>query len=64
MNQHLLDYIKLLTKKDKKSLIGKALKTSEEVGELSKKILPFCNAGGTVHRFVTKKDVLEENRDK
>ena len=63
MNQHLLDYIKLLTKKDKKSLIGKALKTSEEVGELSKKILPFCNAGGTVHRFVTKKDVLEETVD-
>lgn len=60
MNKQVLDYIKLLTKKDKKTLIGKALKTSEEVGELSKAILPFSNAEGTLHRFVTKKDVLEE----
>lgn len=32
MNKQILDYIKLLTKKDKKSLIGKGLKTCEEVG--------------------------------
>lgn len=63
MNKQILDYVKLLTKKDKKSLIGKALKTSEEVGELSKTILPFSNAEGTLHRFVTKKDVLEEVTD-
>ncbi len=63
MNKQILDYVKLLTKKDKKSLIGKALKTSEEVGELSKKILPFSNSQGTLHRFVTKKDVLEESVD-
>lgn len=63
MNKEILDYVKLLTKKDKKSLIAKALKTSEEVGELSKKILPFANSQGTLHRFVNKQDVLEETCD-
>ncbi len=63
MNQQTLDYIKLLTKKDKKSLVEKGLKTSEEVGELSKRILPLSNAKGTLHKFVTKKNVLEETVD-
>lgn len=63
MNKQLLDYIKILTDKDKKSLSQKCLKTTEEVGELSKKILPFENARGTLHRFVDKKEILEETID-
>lgn len=63
MNKNLLDYIKFLSKKDKKTLSQKALKTSEEVGELAKKVLPFDNASGTLHKFTDKKNILEEVAD-
>jgi hypothetical protein len=63
MNQQILDYIKLLTSKDKKSLIEKVVKASEEVGELSKVTLPYNNSHGTLHRFVTKHALLEEVAD-
>lgn len=55
-----LEQIKDLTKKDKKTLSQKALKVSEEVGELSKVILPFDNAHSTTHRFIAKENILEE----
>lgn len=60
MNQDLLNYIKLLSTKDKKTLSQKALKTSEEVGELAKAVLSFDNAYATTHRFVNKNKILEE----
>ena len=44
MNKELLKLIKELSLKDKKSLSQKALKTSEETGELARVILPFDNA--------------------
>jgi NTP pyrophosphatase (non-canonical NTP hydrolase) len=55
-----VDYIKTLTKQDKKNLSQKALKVSEEVGELARTILPFESAHGTTHRFVDKEAILEE----
>ena len=63
MEKELLKYIKTLTDQDTKTLIGKALKTSEETGELAKKVLPYENAAGTLHRFVEKESILEECAD-
>lgn len=63
MNNNLFDLITTLTKGDKKSLSQKALKTTEEVGELAKVILPFENAFATTHRFVDKSRILEEIAD-
>lgn len=63
MNKDLLKYIKELSLKDKKSLTQKALKASEEVGELAKAVLPFENAYATNHRFIEKKKILEESVD-
>lgn len=63
MNKDLLDLIKKLSDNDDKSLIGKSLKTSEEVGELAKAVLPFENASGTLHRFSDKNSILEECAD-
>ncbi len=63
MNSQILEYIKILTAKDKKTLVEKVVKASEEVGELSKVTLPYNNAHGTLHRFVTKQALLEEVAD-
>lgn len=63
MNKELLDYIQSLSKRDIKSLSGKALKGAEEVGELAKFISPYENAFGTNHRFVTRQSILEETAD-
>ena len=60
MNKNILDYIRSLSMKDKKTLSQKALKTCEEVGELAKSILPFDSAHGTNHRFVDRNKILEE----
>lgn len=60
MDKKILDFIKLLSKNDKKTLSQKTLKASEEVGELARVVLPFENAEGTLHRFVDKKKILEE----
>lgn len=53
----------MLSEKDKKNLSQKALKVSEEGGELAKVILPYDNADGTTHRFVEKTRILEESVD-
>jgi len=63
MNKTTLDYIRLLSKSDEKSLTQKTLKTCEEVGELAKVVLPFENAYATTHRFIDKKRILEELAD-
>lgn len=55
--------IEELTSIDRKTLTEKALKTTEEVGELARATLPFMGAHGTNHRFTDKRDVLEESAD-
>lgn len=63
MEEKLLDYIKELSLRDKKTLTEKALKVTEEVGELARVILPFDNVPGTKHRFIEKGKILEEVSD-
>ncbi len=63
MDQKLLEFVQYLSKRDKKTLSQKALKTSEEVGELSKSVLSFDNAYATTHRFIPKNKILEEVAD-
>ena len=63
MNKELQEYIKNLSLKDKKTLSQKALKVSEETGELARVVLPYDNADGTTHRFIEKERVLEESVD-
>ena len=63
MNKDILDYVKVLTSRDTKSLTAKGLKASEETGELAKAILPYENASGSRHRFSTKEKILEEAVD-
>lgn len=60
MNKATLDLIEQLTKLDTKSLSQKALKLSEECGEVSKSVLPYESAHGTLHRFVHKDKIAEE----
>lgn len=54
------EFIKNLSLKDKKTLSQKTLKLVEEIGELSRIILPFDSAHGTNHRFIDKESILEE----
>ena len=63
MRQDLLNYVRTLSHLDRKSLSQKVLKLMEEAGELAKAALPFENAGGTTHRFVTGEKILEESVD-
>lgn len=63
MNPELLSFIKALSNQDPKTLSQKGLKTTEEVGELAKSILPYDGAAGTRHRFVTKPQILENVAD-
>lgn len=59
----LAEYIKELSVKDTKNLTEKILKTTEEVGELAKKGLPYSGAYGTRHRFSDQVGILEETAD-
>jgi NTP pyrophosphatase (non-canonical NTP hydrolase) len=63
MNNNIIKMIEELTSLDRKTLTEKALKTAEEVGELARAALPFMGAHGTNHRFMDKRDVLEESAD-
>lgn len=63
MTPDVLQYISDLSATDKKSLSQKALKASEELGELSRVILPYDNAASTTHRFVERTAILEETVD-
>ena len=58
---NLLEHVRHLSKNDKKSLTEKTLKATEELGELSKKVLPYDNAFATTHRFVTSEEILGES---
>ena len=60
MNTQNLEYIKMLSLNDKKTLTQKTLKLVEEVGELSKVVLPYEGAYATNHRVVNKQKLLEE----
>jgi NTP pyrophosphatase (non-canonical NTP hydrolase) len=60
MSKYISDFIKDLSIKDKKTLSQKTLKLVEEVGELSRVILPFDSAPGTNHRFSDREKILEE----
>lgn len=63
LNNDLLSYVRVLSKRDTKTLSQKALKTCEEVGELARVILPYDNAFATTYRFVEKNAILEEVAD-
>jgi len=60
MNKELLNYIRTLSMRDKKTLTQKALKATEEVGELARAVLPYEGAYATNHRFTQPEDILEE----
>lgn len=60
MDKNIINAIKTLSKKDKKTLSQKALKVCEESGELAKAILPYDSAHCTSHRFTDKSKILEE----
>lgn len=60
MKQTTLETIRTLSESDHKTLSQKALKTSEETGELARAVLPFEGAHCTTHRFVDREAVLEE----
>jgi NTP pyrophosphatase (non-canonical NTP hydrolase) len=63
MNSELLNFIKTLSENDTKNLCQKTLKTTEEVGELAKAVLPFENAAGTLHRFSDRSKILDNVAD-
>jgi len=63
MNNELLGFIRTLSENDTKNLCQKALKTTEEVGELAKSVLPYENAAGTLHRFIDRGIILENAVD-
>ena len=63
MNKDLLDYIRHLSKQDRKSLSEKVLKAGEEFGELAKVALPYTQAYATNHRFIKREQILEESVD-
>lgn len=59
MIKNTLELVRVLTDRDTKNLSQKGLKLSEECGELSKNILPYENAAGTLHRFVQKEKIAD-----
>jgi hypothetical protein len=60
MEKSTLDHIKLLTSLDTKTISERVMKLFEEGGELAKVVAPYENVSSTRHRFVEKKQVLEE----
>ncbi len=58
-----LDVIKALTKLDKKNLIERSLKLSEECGEVAEAVLAMSNCGGSEYKVKDKNDVIEECLD-
>ncbi|MDK2562436.1 MazG-like family protein [Romboutsia sedimentorum] len=55
--------IQKLTLIDKKSLLERALKLSEEVGEVSEAVLSYSNSSGCGYKNKSKEDVIEECLD-
>lgn len=58
-----MDLIRKLTEKDLKSKEQRALKLSEEVGELAAAILSETNAPGCEYKTLDREDVLQEAAD-
>lgn len=48
------------SQRDRKNLVGRTLKASEEVGELAKAVLPYSGEHATNHRFVQRESIIEE----
>lgn len=63
MISDLIKYAKVLNEHDNKNLSQKLTKTMEEVGELAREVLPYEDASGTIHRFATRRKILEEAVD-
>jgi NTP pyrophosphatase (non-canonical NTP hydrolase) len=63
MKKELFDLIKELSNRDPKTLIEKTLKTTEELGELAKAVLPYENTPQNTHKFSDKQKILEEVAD-
>jgi len=63
MNNKLRKYARELNTRDSKNLSQKLVKTTEELGELARAILPFEDASGVLHRFSDKASILEEAVD-
>lgn len=63
MNKETKELVEKLSKNDPKTLKEKVLKTMEELGELSKAVLPFEGAPGSLHKFADKQKILEEVAD-
>lgn len=59
MTNDILELVKTLTDRDTKTLSQKGLKLSEECGELSKSILPYENAAGSLHKFIHKENIID-----
>ena len=55
--------IQRLTDIDKKTLVERALKLSEEVGEVAQAVLSYSNACGCGYKNKSKEDVVEECLD-
>ncbi|MGL5757046.1 MAG: MazG-like family protein [Paraclostridium sp.] len=64
-NNKLLDFkdIEKLTVIDKKTLVERTLKLSEEVGEVAQAVLSYSDACGCGYKNKTKEDVVEECLD-
>lgn len=63
MNKETKELVEKLSKNDPKTLKEKVLKTMEELGELSKAVLPFEGAPGSLHKFADRQKILEEVAD-
>jgi len=63
MKKQTLDFIQQLSLSDPKTLTQKAAKITEENGELSRIVLPYEGASGTLHRFTDQEAILEESVD-
>jgi NTP pyrophosphatase (non-canonical NTP hydrolase) len=63
MKKELFELIKELSNRDPKTILQKTLKTTEEVGELAKAVLPYENAPQNTHKFSDKQKILEEVAD-
>lgn len=60
MNKELINQIVQNTNLDKKDFLATYAKVGEENGELAKEILSYLNEPTNLHRYSTKKNILEE----
>ncbi len=55
--------LKELSRKEPKTIIEKALKLTEETGEVAEAVLSFCKVSGCGYKNKTAEDVVEECLD-